>query len=50
MVLMERGKLAQVVRRLSDKEVKRSGAKYSLAIEWPNFNLIKEESIKRWRW
>ena len=48
MVLMERGKLAQVVRRLSDKEVKRSGAKYSLAIEWPNFNLIKEESIKRW--
>ena len=43
-VLMERGNFAQVVRRLSDKEVKHSGAKYSLAIEWPNFNLIKEAS------
>ena len=44
MVLKERGYMADVVQRLSEKQKKNLGSSHSLAIQWPNFNLIKETS------
>ena len=43
-VLKARGYLADVVYRLSAAQVRRTGAKHSLALQWPNFNTIKERS------
>jgi hypothetical protein len=42
--IKERGYMADVVLRLSDSQKKITGASHSLAINWPNFNLIKEAS------
>jgi hypothetical protein len=43
-VVKERGFMADVVLRLSENVKKATGANHSLAIQWPNFNLIKETS------
>ena len=43
-MLKERGYFADVVLRLSSAQVRRTGAKHSLALQWPNFNTIKERS------
>ena len=43
-MLKARGYLADVVYRLTAAQAKRTGAKHSLALQWPNFNMVKERS------
>ena len=46
-MLKARGYLADVVYRLSSAQAKRTGAKHSLALQWPNFTTQRTLKGKR---